>query len=773
VVRHASLTVCGVAVLVIDLTFALAAAHAKDDPPEGERRAIEALDAIEMTRIVLPDEKASVGSSPASFSPSGSRFVVVTAKGNVAKDTNDYSLLMFSAESTEPQVLASLSTSSNRPGIHDVQWIDDNTLAFLGENRGEVQQLYKVDCVTKTISKLTNHRTNLIAYSINLDRGEVQFLAEREVKRIPDTEPGGSGMVVSSEPLTDLILGENRWTSSQFSDLFVTRLDTGEEWEITNQTDFEYPKRIWSSPGGRYVVSTSVAKDVPEIWGNYEDWSLKVRTRTKPLRGDSRRIRQLVLVDVKTGQVRPLIDAPLADRSAAPDVLWMPDGNSVLISGVYLPLTGRTDVERNFRKSTLMIAEVKIPSLVIVPVSPANMCVTGCLLSWNADSRNLLVKSGDHQIHSAPVRAFHVSNATWREVRPPPSEGDDRSTPTITLEQDMNTPPKLFVATDRMRRKALLLDPNPQFKSRQFASVRDITFTATDGHPVRAGLYMPETCARTDRCPLVIQTHGWHPESFWIDGPWPSAFSAQPLASKGCVVLQLSEDVSDAISSTPQEAPKEASAYEGGIAYLDRQGVIDRDRVGVIGFSRSGLGVEDALVHSKYHYAAATLAEPSDAGYFFYIAILPSFSWRWPDLEGVNGGVPFGDGMDSWLKNSPGFNLARVTTPVREEAYSPIALFLSWEWYAGLSRLAKPVDLIYIRDGEHVLVRPSDRLTSQQGNVDWFDFWLNGHERTEPVAGSGESEQSLSTQYARWEHLCDLQRAGNPDKPTYCVGSKH
>ena len=81
------------------------------------------------------------------------------------------------------------------------------------------------------------------------------------------------------------------------------------------------------------------------------------------------------------------------------------------------------------------------------------------------------------------------------------------------------------------------------------------------------------------------------------------------------------------------------------------------------------------------------------------------------------------------------------------------ALFLSWEWFAGLCRLNKPVDLIYMADADHVLVKPWNRMTSEQGNVDWFCFWLKGEEDQDP----GKIEQ-----YARWHELRELQEKNSP-----------
>ena len=68
-----------------------------------------------------------------------------------------------------------------------------------------------------------------------------------------------------------------------------------------------------------------------------------------------------------------------------------------------------------------------------------------------------------------------------------------------------------------------------------------------------------------------------------------------------------------------------------------------------------------------------------------------------------------------------------------------------------------------MQDGEHILQRPWEREISQQGNVNWFDFWLNGHEENDPESAE---------QYARWEMLCELQAADYPKIPTSCAHAK-
>jgi dipeptidyl aminopeptidase/acylaminoacyl peptidase len=276
----------------------------------------------------------------------------------------------------------------------------------------------------------------------------------------------------------------------------------------------------------------------------------------------------------------------------------------------------------------------------------------------------------------------------------------------------MNTPPGLFAKNFKTGEKLLFSDPNPQFKGFEFGRVEEVSFKVSDGRQVKAGLYRPPDYVSGRRYPLVIQTHGWDPQRFWMDGPYSTGYAARPLAAKGFVVLQVDDEDRKRLG-TSQEVQEAVAVYEGAIDYLDSLGLIDRARVGIIAFSRSGLFVEYALTNSKYRFAAATLADISDAGYFRYLALLNLGSGFATDSEGINGGVPFGDGLASWIKNSPAFNLDKVTAPVRMEADNPVSLplFFEWEWFVGLSRLRKAVELIYIPDGGHPLVKPWERMT--------------------------------------------------------------
>lgn len=68
--------------------------------------------------------------------------------------------------------------------------------------------------------------------------------------------------------------------------------------------------------------------------------------------------------------------------------------------------------------------------------------------------------------------------------------------------------------------------------------------------------------------------------------------------------------------------------------------------------------------------------------------------------------------------------------------------------------------------GSHSLARPSERMISIQGNVDWYRFWLSGEKRTQLLLAS-ETTKTLKDQYARWSQMTELKQAAD-GKPA-CV----
>jgi dipeptidyl aminopeptidase/acylaminoacyl peptidase len=718
---------------------------------QGAKRRITVKDTIEMTEFA--DRGYFLGGEPSSpvaiFSPNRKQFLIRLKKGNVERNVVEYSLLLFQTSeafrSPVGQVLLTMSSSSNREAIQQVRWLDDQTVTFLGENPGDIPQVYRFGVFTKRLARLTHHPTAVVSYDISRDGREIVYEAAPRPKNLLETEQvRRRGWVVTSQYVDDLFAADGEMGDDPRGDreLFV---QVGHEDAVRIPSpDFltEYlPLQL--SPDGRFALLAVYVSGIPNNWEKYEDEVLRPYIVEKRKPGTLSNVEQYMLVDVQHATVRPLVDAPKAWLDEG--VAWSRDGGSVMISGTFLPLGMQNQAEESERKKHPFVVEVEIPSQTIRVISGKRLFIS----RWDKSRQRITLEPG-YGATKGPPETFEKVDGEWRKLQTSEAEADEQ-TINISLEEGRNTPPKIFVRDRSTKQKSLLLDLNPQFRDFAFATVQNMKWKATDGHEVAGGLYFPPGYEAGRRYPLVIQTHGYEDDRFWMNGPWNSAFAAQPLAAQGIMVLQIGNATEPGEDrkyvNTPAEGPRRMATFEGAIDELERRGLIDRDRVGIIGFSRTAFHVAYTLTHSTYRFRAATMADGFEGGYLNYLL------WRIVDSEGVNGGEPVGTGLKSWLENSPGFRIDAVSAPVRIEEYNPHAFLGGWQWYSVMSLLKKPVDFIWIPRGTHLLVKPWERLTSQQGNVDWFCFWLKGEEDSDPAK---------LDQYARWRELRKLQQANEP-----------
>lgn len=718
-------------------------------PTRNENRHPDAIpvtvkDAIRMTRIAGLRAMLHTGGGStenfASYSLDGKRFALVTKKGNLQRNANDYSLLVYTAGEVfshpRPRTLVSFASSSNRAAIDDVSWRgDNNTILFLGERPGETTQLYSIECNSGRVRRLTNHPTNLLAYSAAERGRRIVYVAEAPVSQLTNENVRRNGLHVSREALHELLAG--RAKNGMDSELFV--LETaGKSLKRLEIRDRFSAAPLFLSPDGRYLVVQTNVTELPPFWSEYQDKQgyLQRIFRLNVPRGAPTWIRRYQLVDTETGESQVLLNAPVSHWTGS-EVLWLPDSQSVVLSGVYLPLDVPESAEREIRKKTAFTVELKVPSLEIAKITDSNLKILG----WDEQAQLLMLESRDR----APFRVecYQRNGNGWEAARAVAHCGYP-SRPEILSEQNLNTAPRVVAFNRRTGQKAVLLDLNPQFANLVFGKVEAINWPVGDSREVEGGLYLPPNYVPGGKYPLVIQTHGFDPHEFWIDGPFSTANAAQPLASKGIVVLQVPDESNFAFSGTPEEAPRMMRSYEGAMEYLAGKGIVDLKHVGLIGFSHTCWLVEYALTHSKYQFAAAVVADGMDGGYFQYMAFANQTELTESYREKIIGALPFGDGLSLWLKRSPGFLLDRVRTPILIQAIGRYSLLEEWEWFAGLSRLNKPVDLVYLPDGLHILQKPWERMVSQQGDVDWFCFWLKGEEDDDPAKAD---------QYVRWRQL--------------------
>jgi dipeptidyl aminopeptidase/acylaminoacyl peptidase len=656
------------------------------------KRPVTIDDAIKIRR--LADEEYFMGASStgrvAHFSPDGKRFVIELEKGNLKNNTNDFSLFVFETEtarhSPKAHLELTMSSSSNREGIKNIKWLSDNeTVVFVGENPGELSQVYSLNLRTHHLKRLTRHPTAITDYDIVSDGSRIVFAADTPARPITGTvTTRREGLVVTHQRLLDLLEGD---CAQPFADLRQLFLQDGTQppVRIPLEDALTSNSPIVLSPDGSYATLRVWVRDVPASWTGYKDKDVHRSVDEGRIKGRPSGLMRYLLLDTRSRSVTPLVDSPL--KSLKPPV-WASDGKSVFLGAIYLPLDVADGSEVEARRGTAYDVRLQIPNRVL----------------------------------------RKVSSQEWPIVAKAPLN--------VTLEEDVNSPPRVFVTDLGPDKKVMLLDLNPQLRNVEIEKVRIVEWKSANGIISRGGLYLPPGYTAGRRYPMVIQTHGFRPDRFSIDGclEWSSGYAARLLAAVGIVVLQTPMFA----DSTTKEGPREMTRYEGAIDYLDQQGLIDRNRVGIVGFSRTVYEVGYALTHSAYHFAAASLVDGIDGGYFQHIAFGPG------DDVSLNGSNPIGEGLELWLRNSPPFALHHTRTPLRLLALGREAVLEEWEWFQILEQLNRPVEFILLPHADHLVVKPWERVVAQQGLVDWFRFWLKDEEDPNPAK---------TEQYRRWREL--------------------
>ncbi|NJO13279.1 MAG: hypothetical protein HC872_07255 [Gammaproteobacteria bacterium] len=342
------------------LTLALATAAAQPQRP------FTVADGIAMTTLVDAEGDA-LGSSSAmpgafSWSPDGSRVLLVTRRASVVTGTNTFSLLAFSAAELATFVrggeqlplprarqLAAFEISRPRThqgGIASVRWVGNDVVAFIGRREDGLGQVYRYDLKNGALQQLTRHPEDIVEFDLSLKSAKLLFASYVT----PDwTERNRRGYAVTSEPINYLVTKD---PDDAFKDLayYAADLDTGRVQSVSSSAGFpQMPTPIALSPSGRWAVILTRVENVPDHWLQYAVIAQERRksavARSQSLDSDwygggtqePWRL-QFALVDMEAREVRPLLDAPVTLEPSITRAIWSDDEKSVVFGATMLPL---------------------------------------------------------------------------------------------------------------------------------------------------------------------------------------------------------------------------------------------------------------------------------------------------------------------------------------------------------------------------------------------------------------------------------------------------
>jgi dipeptidyl aminopeptidase/acylaminoacyl peptidase len=699
------------------------------------------------------------------FSPKGARFLVRTRRGDVARNANVERILVFEVEAVATylssqlalrppgRVLAELLVRQDSNELKSIVWIDEQRVAFLAEGASNVLQVFLADLASGSARQVTSTRNGVASFAIAGDT--LLFYSYRDASDAL-VQPIGDQTIYSA------VVGPN--PASEAVELFVSSLSSGvtQRVQLPPARMFAHYQKIWISPSGRYGVVLAPALDAPNHWTGYQvgagesrytqDEVVAAADSFAALRSSKLRY---VLVDLERRETRPLLDAPsgsIARTFGARAVYWLDEERSVIIGHTYLPLNFGDDRERARRASGPAIAEVDLRSGAATAIAwePQAGSLNGGdlsglirLVEWDPDSATLRIQR-QAKAGAQSAEYFRKAGDRWRQIAEPRAPRAEMRV-SVEIRQSLNERPKLYASTAANGAK-VLFDPNPDADRFAFGRVEMWSWTDDNRLPWRGGLVYPTGYVAGKKYPLVLQTHGFRPDFFLLDGPADdggTAFAAQALANAGFIVLQASESPA-AVTNDEREAGLVAQGWRAAIRELIARGLVDPDRIGIVAFSRTCMHAIRFVADFPDVAAAVTLADGPWWGYSSRVLLTNYPQSTVDSVLRITGGKPDPHRLQEWFDAQPLYKLPSSRAAIRIEAMGPDSVVSLWETFAVLRSAARPVDMIFFPQGGHNLMKPVERIGSQEGNVDWFRFWLKGEEDAQP---------QKAAQYERWRLL--------------------
>jgi len=662
-------------------------------------------------------------------------------------------------------------SGSEGPIINDLRWLADSSgVAFLeGEGLVGDKRLVLVDLRKRNTELLTSEMEVVTAFDVRDRNHYVYTVADPAKHDRPGGERSAPAMVGTGRTLNELLFPDDPVVSrylSPRSDYLWAVVD-GKRIKVKHGRapiiSSGWNSRLALSPNGGSLVMRLPVSDIPASWEAL--YPLPYASSLHRLQAIGEPVVQYVRIDLRSGLIQSLTDAPTSDYAdwwAYGGPSWSNNGEEILLPGTFLrsednkpsrPCVAVVDVSANTRTCV----EVLKRHYENGNVEEGYHVVTEAEFV-NGDNRRVRVYFRNHYDLSREAIEYHrTSEGSWQFVRQIELDREDGAHGLqVRVKQGFNEP-ALLVASDKEKSR-VIWDPNPQLKNIGFGEAKVYVWNDNEGREWRAGLYMPRHYRRGERYPLVIQTHGFLESEFRPSGIFQTAFAARALAAAGLVVLQI-PDAQICLTTTSREGPCAVSSYEAAVTKLVSEGIADPKRIGIVGFSRTCFYVMQTLTTGSLRLRAASITDGVMEDYWQYIFWPERFS---NEANAMIGAPPFGEGLQLWLKRSPGFNLDKVTAPLLVVAEGRSSALFMWAPYAGLRYLHKPVDLIMLNTDEHVLTNPTVRLASQGGTVDWFRFWLQDYEDPDPAKAK---------QYARWRNLRKLQEESDGKLPAGKLGS--
>jgi len=375
---------------------------------------------------------------------------------------------------------------------------------------------------------------------------------------------------------------------------------------------------------------------------------------------------------------------------------------------------------------------------------------------WSPDSKEIYYTQTDDvgAVDESKLMAVAATGGNARQALASPgflrAYSADRSGRVLAcLREDDTTPPTVALADLATGTLRTLVDVNPEFSNLKLSPARRIDVDTKYGDHLWGHLTLPTDYEPGKRYPLIITTYRDY-GGFLRGGDPGDEYPIPVFAANGFAVLNFealgrvrNNKLNDFDSILLQwESP--ITGLATAVAKLTEMGVIDGSRVGITGLSFGAEVVDYGISHSGLFQAAIDSGAGSPDPFSFYIE---SEEGRAAVSQFFGLASPDGNALARWQRISPALNAHRIHTPLLINA-ADAEYTADMQLVTTLREMHKPIELFIYANERHEKNQPKHRYEIYERNVDWFKFWLQNKEDSDPAK---------IEQYKRWRELRKMQ----------------
>lgn len=636
--------------------------------------------------------------------------IAYTVQSTDWDDNNFDTEIWLSKNNQEPfQLTYTAKGSSISPKFSpDGRW-----LAFL-TNRGSKMQIHVINLQGGEARAMTREEENITAFEWHPSGTKFIFLKpEKESADNKQREKRYGGFETDDKDFTLSHLWQIDFNPGQRDPSELPCYVTADSLKA-NAGCIEWPKATRLTEGDFTVVGFSISPD-----GN----KLAINHQPDPIINSFLKM-DISLLSFTDKKLTPLVTYPGFDRLED----WSPDSKELLFT------TSLNDTISNFFMNPKLFA-INIDSKRARQLAASldeslggfawlSSGIYGSI--WNKTNRPVYKidpATGAYAIwFSAPDQVFELRFSKNGEHIAFTGRNGDQLTEVFTS------------ATARLQPQKIS-DFTGQIKNWKVAQSEVISWKSKDGETIEGVLHKPKDYDPNKKYPLLVVIHGG---PTGIDTPTPVPANVYPILQwldKGSLVLRVnyrgSAGYGERFRSLNVKNLGVGDAWDvlSGVDYLDKKGMIDKNKMGCMGWSQGGYISAFLTTNSDIFKAISVGAGISNWMTYYVNTDIHPFTRQYLKA------TPWTDEA-IYRKTSPMTNINKAKTPtlIQHGEYDrrvPIAN--AYELLQGLRDKGVPTELIIYKGFGHGISKPKERLAANWHNWQWFNKYIWGEAISLPL----------------------------------------